>query len=187
MFSGDASELENLRQQVLAKRGGATKALVGGYSTQAQKKRGGADELTSLVAKRRADAIKISTLALRDRLVKELDQVMTDQFRAHPELKGEAFVGFVMGETPTVEVVNIDDAAKRVTDVPYEEAKEILSAKPVGYFQPNDFSVETPDSEPYQSFKRGLTDYLRKNAKVIQYLQANPEQIASREELIRPV
>jgi len=184
-MTGEGGDLESIKQQLLSQRGSAARALAGSYATGVQRKRGGADELTSLVTKRRADAIKISTINLRDNLVKELDKAMTEQLKEFPEMNGQYFIGFIMGETPSVEVVNIDDAAKAVHDMDEASAREVLSANPVGYFQPEDFQVETPEDSKYRSFQRRLNSYLERNSQVITYLQSHPEQIGSLHDLIK--
>jgi hypothetical protein len=185
MIEENSPDIGALRQQFLARRGSALPSLLGGYSTNAQKKRSGMGELASLVAKRRSDAIKISTISLQEKLVKGLDKVMSDQVRDFPEMEGRYFVGFIMGESPSVEVVDIEQAAHAVEGMRPDEARTALSENPVGYFSPGDFTVKTPADQAYQSFQAKLSDYLADNGKVIQYLQSHPEQTGSLDQFIK--
>lgn len=167
----------------LKRRQGATQGLFESYKGNTASRRQQADELTQLAQKRSADSVRYTNFFLQNRLVKDLDDTLARQFREHPELKDQVYIGVITDEGFSAEVVPLDTAISSVEGVPIEEAEELLRSQPVGYFKRSDFTLKTPGGENFQSFKNGLQDYFERNRDIIEHLRNNPEGQVTAEDL----
>lgn len=134
------------------------------------------DPLMQLAAQRNRDTISYTQDLLKQRLVKDLDQTVATTLKAHPNLKGNFFAGIVTDDNYRVEVVPMDTAVSSVSDAAEDEARQVLSNQPIGYFKSADFTLKTPDDPDYKAFRDALNDYFKRNRSVIDYLRNNTDQ-----------
>lgn len=144
------------------------------------------EPLAELAAKRGQDSLKFTQFFLKNRLVHDLDKTMAKQFEAYPELKDKVYVGVIVDEGFSAEVIPLEKAAQAVEGVASEEALEQMRKAPVGYFQRQDFTLRTPPDEALQSFKKGLQEFFQRNSDVIDYLRNHPEAHVDAEDLYSP-
>lgn len=133
------------------------------------------NELLSLAQKRSQDTLKFSHFLLKNRLVDDLDHTIDSHLNRHPEMRGKYYVGILVDVENRVEVVPFDEAVKKVEGLSEEEAREVLSKNPVGYYKEENFTLKTPSDEKYREFQAALDDYFVRNKELINYLRQHPE------------
>lgn len=141
------------------------------------------DSLSKIAAKRGEDKVRWTQFFLQNRLSRDLDATMSKEFQKHPELKDKIYVGIILDEEFSAEVIPIEQAAASVEGMEAEEAQQQLQAQPIGYFNRQDFTLKTPSDEAFQSFKKGLQEFFQRNSDLISYLRNNPEANIQAEDL----
>ena len=132
------------------------------------------DPLLQSAVKQRAYKIEFTKQLLQTQMTKDLDSTIALEMAQNPGLRNNVYIGIITGSEFSAEVVPMEQAVNSVVDGNKAEVEQLFRDNPVGYYQPDDFTLKTPDEDAYRNLQRALNDFFKRNHDVIQYLRQNP-------------
>jgi hypothetical protein len=170
----------NLVQLRLANNKAANQLLRKGGSSNAIQ-----NDLSQIAAQRSEDTINFTQTMLKTRVARDLDETLALQMEKNPEIRNDFYIGVILNENFSVEVVKKSDAFESLPGLKDAEAQ--VESMPMGYYQRREFPLETPNEPAYRELQNALNMYFSRNEDVLQYLRNSPPPPAPKEDLYKTI